>query len=91
MRPPIHHRRIASDTVGPITDTATRVTAQIELKKDWRLLLAVAVISLGPPLLTWLIPALGGFAGVLVGWATAGLGFYVGYKALAKETTIDRA
>jgi hypothetical protein len=95
------------ENLPPATDQVHRTTTHIVIKKDWRFLVLLIVLIVAPPPAATLLAdrglqlselellAVGGFrsplAGIVLGWVVGGVAVWVGYLALAKETTIDRA
>ena len=84
-------QRSAQDNLPPIRDHVNRVVRQVRIRVDRRFLALLAALVLVPPVLTWLVALFAGFVGAVVGWVAGVVAVWVGYKALAEVTTIDRA
>ena len=90
----VSNSRVVHETVGPVNDQVHRTVTHIEIKKDWRFLALLAFLILVPPPVAAILGLLGiawAAAGVVLSWLIAAGTVWVGYRALAKETTVDRA
>ncbi len=83
--------RSAQDKLQPVTDHVNRVVRQVRIQRDRRFVALLAVLIIVPPLVTWLVALFAGFWGAVLGWAASAVAVWVGYKAIAEVTTIDRA